>query len=411
MPKGSKDGSVYKRKEKRVVYKGSKREEKEIWQYYARVRYIGLDDQEHEKKRRADPNNYAQACELKRKLMLEIEEELNEPAAQASAVHTFRELAEHCKEKYFIPPVYSGTKIIKGLRSWWSSLFRLQYALDYFADTPLPSITYERIEAYKAHRLSTPVEVKNKDGVVTRQWERSITTVHRELAVLRRTLTIGVQVLKWLPVNPFVQGDPLIIASHEAERMSILDYEEEEQILAWCAEDKKRRFLAPALIFSLETGMRESEQFGVMREDVFMDDRMIIVKEQNTKKLRMRVVPISARLLPIVEQLLRDAPPEPSARIFPVKSVDTAFENALAKLGIKDYRWHDNRHTAIMRMLEANWPESEVMKIVGHREWRTFMRYVALHKRRVRELAEKMDARRDEVMARIKAEQERAPVN
>jgi hypothetical protein len=39
MPRGSSDGSVYKRKETRIVYKGSKREEKEVIQWYARVRW------------------------------------------------------------------------------------------------------------------------------------------------------------------------------------------------------------------------------------------------------------------------------------------------------------------------------------------------------------------------------------
>ncbi len=53
----------------------------------------------------------------------------------------------------------------------------------------------------------------------------------------------------------------------------------------------------------------------------------------------------------------------------------TAFNKACKIAGLEDLHFHDLRHTAITRMLETL-DRSEVMKISGHTQERTFMRYV-----------------------------------
>src|SRR4051794_39153829 len=117
MPKGSKDGSIYKRPETRITFKGSKREEKRIEQWYARCRYVDRDGRAREKKRRADPNTYQRACELKRLITKEIDDELKEQACETQEDRTFRELAESYKAGYMIPPQYIAEKKVGGLRS------------------------------------------------------------------------------------------------------------------------------------------------------------------------------------------------------------------------------------------------------------------------------------------------------
>jgi integrase len=392
----------------RVTFKGSKRIERTVMQWIARVRYVGLDGLEHEKKRRADPNNYARACELKREIANEIEEELRKPAALDA--HTFRELAEYCEKHYFIPPVYSGERKVDGLRTYQDVLGYLKGLVEQFGDDLLSTITHARIRDYKLEQLAAPIIIRNKAGDVVVDRARSVTSVHRKLSVLRRAFNIGVRI-GWIQVNPFAQGDPLIVLSHEQERMRILAYEEERELLEYCGGVKRRRFLPPALIFSLETGMREGEQFKLLRSDVDLGEGIITLRETITKSGRRRIVPINARVRPIIEQLMRESSDGTGSRLFDVRSVDKAFRSACKACGIAGYRWHDNRHTAIMRMLEAGLREAEVMKIVGHRDYRTFMRYVALHARRARELAEKMDVRRGEVERDMRAKDESAPVN
>ncbi len=48
-------------------------------------------------------------------------------------------------------------------------------------------------------------------------------------------------------------------------------------------------------------------------------------------------------------------------------------------------------------MLDASIPESKVMKIVGHSNYKTFLRYVRLSEELAQEAGAKMDARRAEL--------------
>jgi hypothetical protein len=46
-------------------------------------------------------------------------------------------------------------------------------------------------------------------------------------------------------------------------------------------------------------------------------------------------------------------------------------------------------------MVKASGNASEVMKISGHRQWKTFLRYVNMNPEMAREFAAKMDAYRE----------------
>ncbi len=66
-----------------------------------------------------------------------------------------------------------------------------------------------------------------------------------------------------------------------------------------------------------------------------------------------------------------------SSRAFGIATdADRGWETLLEKTGIGDLRFHDLRATAITRMLRAGLPEAEVMKISGHTQYKTFLKYV-----------------------------------
>ncbi len=56
-------------------------------------------------------------------------------------------------------------------------------------------------------------------------------------------------------------------------------------------------------------------------------------------------------------------------------SLRTCFELARKKANIDDLRFHDLRHTAATRMVEAGGNIVAVSKILGHADLRTTMRY------------------------------------
>src|SRR5947209_4174699 len=116
MPRGTKDGSIIKRKVKRTV----NGKEREVMIYIARIRYKDHDGVSHDRKRKAE--SYTQALAFKVQLKREIEEELaDDKAPEPGAGFTFSDLAEFAKEAYIKEAVYSGDVKVGGMKSVSSS--------------------------------------------------------------------------------------------------------------------------------------------------------------------------------------------------------------------------------------------------------------------------------------------------
>lgn len=59
----------------------------------------------------------------------------------------------------------------------------------------------------------------------------------------------------------------------------------------------------------------------------------------------------------------------------PYTDIKNSFHTALKKAEIKDFRFHDIRHTVATRLIEAGVPLPVVQEILGHARIQTTMRY------------------------------------
>lgn len=422
MPKGLKGGSIFKEVERDARGRAVRT------YYVVRKRFIDASGQPREKKRIAD--SYVDALERKKEIEAEIADELAAPKAPPPE-RTFDELAAHYKKEYLVPPRYVAGKKVAGLRSRDRLAVFLAALQAHFAGASLRSIDYPALRSYKLLRLDAPVRVRRKDRRTGREWtearQRSAAAVNRELQLLRRMLNVAVH-MGWLPSNPFRSGDPLIVTAHEVKRMRVLAHDEEPRLLAACGErlstyERKgrrvtardrggaRSHLRAAVVCALDTALRANEQFTLTRADVLLDERVIVVREHNAKVERERLVPVTARLHAELVKILARLPDDPAAPVFPFKRLNKSFARACDAAGIAGLRWHDLRHTAIMWMLEAGVPESEVMKVTGHSNWTTFMRYVTLNRQRTRAAAAMLDARRERVEEEARRRDSGEPVH
>jgi integrase len=105
--------------------------------------------------------------------------------------------------------------------------------------------------------------------------------------------------------------------------------------------------LADMALFSVATGLRQGNVKGLEWKYVDLNLRHIWIPGAKHKNGRPHSVPINDLALAV---LLRQVGKHPE-RVFtykgqPVGQVSTrAWTNALARAGIKDFRWHDLRHT------------------------------------------------------------------
>src|ERR1041384_4989885 len=279
--------------------------------WWARVTYVDpVTGQRHDRQRRAE--NRAHAKELMRALVDEYD-----TTGGRSLEHerkTFEDLAAHYEKHYVKPAEYVDGRKVAGLRSLPTVEGQLEVLKSHFGKCRLRTITYGDLRDFRARRLTTPTrsdraqyerELKSDPNAELRS-TRSIASVNRELALLRRMLNVA-QREGWIVRSPFSIGESLIRLADERKRERILTRDEEMRLLAACgarpmnykrrgkqvnAQDSgvRRAHLHAIIICALDTGMRQGEIFKLRWRDVDLENHIITVAAFNTKTMRERTV-------------------------------------------------------------------------------------------------------------------------
>lgn len=148
---------------------------------------------------------------------------------------------------------------------------------------------------------------------------------------------------------------------------------------------------------AVETGMRSSEITGLRRSQIDVDRRIVTLRD--TKNGTARTVPLTRAAAEILRAALDN----------PIRPIDTdliffgepgrdgrrkpyVFQKLWAgivrELGFADLHFHDLRHEAVSRLVEAGFSDQEVAAISGHKSMQMLKRYTHL---RSEELVTKLD--------------------
>ena len=251
-------------------------------------------------------------------------------------------------------------------------------------------------------RLKTPTrgdiarhkrELK-KDAKAELRCTRTIASVNRELALLRRIFNVALQE-GWIRRNPMQGGDSLICVAAEHKRERIITLKEEALLLDACTG--KREHLRPVIVAALETGMRKGELLKLKWSDVDFEHHIIRVRAFNTKTMRSREVAMTALLKSELVRLWQKSPKDSDALVFGISDdVKKSFDSARRTAGLSDVRFHDLRHTHATRLVAAHIPLPEVGRALGHTQANTTYRYVNANIESARRVADALNALRAE---------------
>ena len=375
-----------------AIAKKKKRGAKTIKIWFARVTYFDDEGKRREWTRKPKDNTKTAAKEEAKRMLQEMEGQGQK--AIDSANMTFAQLADFFEETYLIDAEYVDGRKVAGYRGKYVMSLNLKVLKTYFRNQKIKELTHGDIKKFKAVRLKTPTEFgKNtrgtdKPGNVSYR-QRAIGTVHKELGLLRRILSIAVS-NGWLIKNPFEMGDSLITPADEKHRERIISKEEEEKLLAACTG--ARAHLRAIIICALDTGMRRGEIFKLKWSDIDFENRIMNVQALNTKTLRQRQIALSSRLAQELLTLKQASSGNPDSLVF---GIVTSSKKGFAKLreavGMPDLRFHDLRHTHATRLVSKNLPLAEVGRTLGHTQINTTYRYVNPSTQTARRVAEIMD--------------------
>lgn len=386
-------GSIVERTVERKGKSGKAKQKKEI---FARVTFLDSTGKRKDKLKRADSRTHAR--ELIQEMLREVDDYGTEALDHRD--RTFADLADHYEKHYLTEAEYDEhRKKISGLRSLATPKGFLETLRAHFGKRQLLSITYGDVRKFRDARRKAPTRgdiarhqraLKN-DPKAELKVTRSITSINRELALLRRMFNVA-QREGWIRRNPMHGGDSLISVASERKRERIITLGEERQLLAACTG--RREHLRPIIVAALETGMRKGELLKLTWRDVDFENRIITVAAFNTKTMREREVGMSSRLTVELEQLWKASPKDLDAQVFGIDDVKRSFDSTRSAVGLTDVRFHDLRHTYATRLIGRHIPNLEVGRLLGHTQANTTYRYVNANTETALRAADALDAMR-----------------
>jgi integrase len=271
-------------------------------------------------------------------------------------------------------------------------------AFEGLKDKPLANITEDDVEAFFAD-----LREKGRAASTRNKFVQAVS------AALKWATRKG-----YLARNPIADSETIHRERH-AKRSRRLGPGEEAALLAVAPAHLQRIIIA-----AIETGARRGELLSLQWSDVDLKRREITLRAENTKTKTGRTIPVSAKLAAVLEMAKLD----PAGQEYPseafvfgelgrqAKTLKRAWQTAVVKAAGHKPEWtaqnalsaasqavfravglhfHDLRHEAGSRLLEAGWPLHHVQAMLGHADAKTTSTYLNVTAHHLRESMKRLD--------------------
>jgi integrase len=128
----------------------------------------------------------------------------------------------------------------------------------------------------------------------------------------------------------------------------------------------------PELVIAVGTGQRKSEQYSLEWPQIDFTRREVHLRK--TKNGDARDIPMNSDVVAAFQSLM-PAGKKPTGRVFAIHDSRVWFGPALAKAEIRDFRWHDCRHTFCSRLAMAGVGLKQIQTMAGHKTIAMTARY------------------------------------
>lgn len=141
--------------------------------------------------------------------------------------------------------------------------------------------------------------------------------------------------------------------------------------------------LKPLVILSINTGMRQGEVFNLKWCDINFSRKVVTVEGKTSKSGQTRHIPLNIKTFDTVRQWKVQSGAS-SEYVFPGKyggrldNIQSSWERLLELADIKDFRWHDLRHTFASSLVMKGVPLNVVRELLGHSDIMMTLRYAHL---------------------------------
>ena len=184
--------------------------------------------------------------------------------------------------------------------------------------------------------------------------KKSPSTVRKYLLLISKAINVSINELDIpLTSNPVNQ---VSLPKDPAHRDRVLSSDERHRLLEACNESTYN--MTAIVELALETIMRRGELFNLKYEDCDLQIGTAWVRL--TKSGKPRRIGLSTKACEIIKKLPRSV----DGKLFAIQSVSSfekSFRRAVANASIKDFHFHDLRHTGATHLAEQGWTLVELM--------------------------------------------------
>jgi integrase len=256
----------------------------------------------------------------------------------------------------------------------------------------MATVTPDVIIKFREERLAG----KGRIGPDGNPKPRANDTVRLELAFLGHLFKVAKEQWKiGLPYNPVNS----VSKPKSHKRVRRLSTEEEKKLFV-ALDLYSNPMLGWLVRIAIETAMRESEIVKLKTHQLDLNKRTITLPE--TKPGEPRTVPLNHAATEVFRKAANN-PSRPSTTnlMFPGEpgrdgiirpyQFLSCWRTLKLRAGVSDYRFHDNRHEAISRLVEAGFSDQAIASITGHKDMQTLARYRHLRNQKLVKMLDDAD--------------------
>ena len=197
-----------------------------------------------------------------------------------------------------------------------------------------------------------------------------------QLALMKHAFSLAIKEWEWVKDNPVKK---VSMEREPSPRDRWLTYEEEDMLISVSPS-----WLKELITFSVETGCRRGEMLSLQWKDVDLFKKVVNIFGSKTGE--KRTIPLTPKAFEVLRdrqrvrekvRLIRDdlVFTHPIGRKINIHTLRSAFEDALKKAKIEDFRWHDLRHSFASRLAQNGVDPYAIQRLMGHKTFTTTQRY------------------------------------
>lgn len=227
---------------------------------------------------------------------------------------------------------------------------------------------------------------------------RAPATVNRYFISLSAVLSKAAGEQGYIETNPMSKVKKL---DEPEGRIRFLSESERDALLDACRKSRSK-MLYPVTVLALSTGMRQGEILSIRWRDVDFDRKRIVLHD--TKNGTSRQVPLAGAA---TEELKTMLAAKKAAKVQSLKplgdelvfhgrgggalNIRSAWDSAVKKAKLDNFRFHDCRHTAASYLAMNGATLLELSQILGHKTLSMVKRYAHLTEQHLHNVVERMN--------------------